>query len=109
MIDPLILGVGAMFFLIVLAVTWNVLPKMGYQGASRATLAICVAALCVLGLIIQKPAEGDNHERYPDWVIIIPHLTLGLTFIGSLFVTIWQAVTKVLDPCPHDEVRGNRT
>ncbi len=62
---------GLMIFLVVLVVTWSVLPRMGLRGLSRAALALCVATLSVLGLAPQAGSSATG-------AILIPYAALGI-------------------------------
>lgn len=78
-----IIAITAMFVM-VLIVCWRVLPDMGFDGISRAGLAICVAALCVLGLVqfaANSPEGAEATEtNYLDG-LLLPYAALGVSIL----------------------------
>ncbi len=89
MFNTIIPGIGIVIFLLVLVVIWKVLPEMGFEGFSRGAMAICIAALSVLGLNPGRTSEVQN-------VILVPYAALGISILLVLLLIVLAASFKWL-------------
>ena len=91
--------VGAVF-VIVLVVSLRALSEMGFTGASRKTLAFCVAALSVMGLTLLGPREPFQGlpQSGPStfYFLLIPYAALGLALLALLLLVFISRCIQAL-------------
>lgn len=100
MLATIILVIGIVIFVLVLAVSWKVLPDMGFSGFLRGVMAFCIAALSVLGLnpmfIVQAQPSGLD-------VVLVPYTALGVSILFVLLFSILAACFRRLGLLPMSD------
>ncbi|MCL4218027.1 MAG: hypothetical protein KJ052_13620 [Candidatus Hydrogenedentes bacterium] len=75
----------AMLFVIIFVVCFWLLPMLKLQGVSRLVAALCVAALCILGMMTSGTPPEAAQESEPHAVtmtfVLIPYTALGLSLV----------------------------
>lgn len=91
----------AMLFAIIFVVCFWLLPVLKLQGFSRLVAALCVAALCILGMMTSGTPPEAAQESEPHAVtmtfVLIPYTALGLSLVLMallLLVMRWASVGK---------------
>jgi hypothetical protein len=90
LIESAELIVALVAFVLVFLVSLQALPQMGFKGAPRWIIGVCVALLSMIGIgqLFSMPAPKDAPQSVSNSLnfLLLPYAALGLTLIVLLLI-----------------------